>query len=103
MAHTSQTHSHSHGSDGHSASEELKNKAAEVVENVRDMGGQVGKAAREQYEDLRSKASDYVEQGKEKAQEWEEGVEEYIKAKPVQALLIAAGIGVILGLLWRRR
>jgi ElaB/YqjD/DUF883 family membrane-anchored ribosome-binding protein len=104
MAHTSQSHGHSQGSDGHgSAAEELKNKAADVVEDVRAMGGQVGKAAREQYENLRSKASDYVDQGREKAEEWEDSVESYIKAKPVQALLMAAGVGVILGLLWRRR
>lgn len=104
MAQTGQSHGHSHGSDGHgSAAEELKNKAADVVEDVRAMGGQVGKAAREQYENLRSKASDYVEHGREKAEEWESDLEGYIKAKPVQALLIAAGAGVILGLLWRRR
>jgi ElaB/YqjD/DUF883 family membrane-anchored ribosome-binding protein len=100
MAHTSHSHGHS---DGHSAAEDLKDKAADVVEDVRAMGGQVGKVAREQYENLRSKASDYVEQGREKAEEWEDSVESYIKAKPVQALLMAAGVGVILGLLWRRR
>jgi ElaB/YqjD/DUF883 family membrane-anchored ribosome-binding protein len=92
------------GSDGHGTeTDELKHKVADVADDVRAVGGQVGKAAREQYENLRSRASDYVEQGREKAEEWEDSVESYIKAKPVQALLMAAGVGVILGLLWRRR
>jgi ElaB/YqjD/DUF883 family membrane-anchored ribosome-binding protein len=99
MAQSSHAHGHSHGS----ATDGLKDKAADVVEDVRAMGGQVGKAAREQYEDLRDKAADYVEQGREKVEEWEEGLESYIKEKPMQALLIAAGVGVLLGLLWRRR
>ncbi|HEY1922746.1 MAG TPA: hypothetical protein VGG44_08260 [Tepidisphaeraceae bacterium] len=104
MAHTNQGHGHSHGSNGPgSETDELKHKVADVAEDVRAMGGQVGKAAREQYENLRSKASDYVEQGRGKAEEWESDLEGYIKAKPVQALLVAAGVGVILGLLWRRR
>jgi ElaB/YqjD/DUF883 family membrane-anchored ribosome-binding protein len=89
--------------NSHGAEEDLKDKAAEVGENVRKMGSQVSDAAREKYEDLRSRASDYFEQGKEKAQEWEEDVESYIKSRPIQALLIAAGVGVVLGMLWRRR
>jgi ElaB/YqjD/DUF883 family membrane-anchored ribosome-binding protein len=33
----------------------------------------------------------------------EEGVEGYIKEKPDQCPLIAAGIGLLVGLMWRRR
>ncbi len=104
MPQTSQTHSHSRGGDGHdSATEELKHKAAEVVQDVRELGGQVGQVAREQYEDLRGVASDYIKRGREKAKNWEGGVEKYIQDKPLRAILLAAGAGVILGLLWRRR
>jgi ElaB/YqjD/DUF883 family membrane-anchored ribosome-binding protein len=84
------------GPDGRSAAEAIKNKAAAAVHDV-------GDAAREKYEDIRNRASEFFEQGREKAQEWEEGAESYIRAKPMQALLIAAGVGVLLGLLMRRR
>ena len=34
--------------------------------------------------------------------EWEESLENYVHEKPLQAVLIAAGVGVLLGLLWKR-
>ena len=33
----------------------------------------------------------------------EAGVEDYIKEQPIKALLIAAGVGLLVGLFWRRR
>ena len=35
-------------------------------------------------------------------QEVTETLEEYVQEKPIQALLIAAGVGMLLGLLWKR-
>jgi len=35
-------------------------------------------------------------------QEWEQSLEGYVKEKPVQSLLIAAGVGVVIGLLLRK-
>lgn len=86
-----------------SATEELKEKAVEIGHNVRDMTGQLGDVAREQYENVREHAADYYEKGREKASEWEESVESYIKEKPIKSLLIAAGVGLLFGLMWRRR
>ena len=51
---------------------------------------------------LRDQASEYYEQGRQRAQEWEQGLEQYVQEKPVQSLLIAAGVGMLLGLLWKR-
>ena len=36
------------------------------------------------------------------AHEWEEGIESYVREKPLQAVLIAAGVGLLLGALWKR-
>ncbi|HEY8665466.1 MAG TPA: hypothetical protein VIL86_02315 [Tepidisphaeraceae bacterium] len=80
----------------------IGDKAAEVGQGVREMGAQVRDAAREKYEDLRNQASDYYEQGRQRAQEWEEGVENYVQQQPVKALLIAAGVGFLLGAIWKR-
>lgn len=77
-------------------------QAEQVTQNLRDLGGQVRDAAREKYSQLSDQAQDYYDQGKHKAQEWEQGIESYITEKPLQSVLIAAGVGVVLGLLWKR-
>ena len=76
--------------------------AQQVGQNLRDLGGQVRDMATERYEQLRTQATDYYQQGRERAQEWEENLEQYIQEKPLHAVLIAAGVGVLLGLLWKR-
>jgi ElaB/YqjD/DUF883 family membrane-anchored ribosome-binding protein len=59
---------------------------------LHDIGGQIRDAVREQYQ-----------RGRDKARQWEEGVENYVQEKPLRSLLIAAGVGLLAGLLWRRR
>jgi ElaB/YqjD/DUF883 family membrane-anchored ribosome-binding protein len=81
----------------------MKEQAQQVGQNLRDLGGQVRDAAREKYQQLSEQAQEYYQHGRQKAQEWEEGLESYIQEKPLQAVLIAAGIGVLIGLLWKRR
>ena len=80
----------------------LTDQAQQVGQNLRDLGGQVRDAAREKYGQIADQAQEYYEQGRQKAQEWEQGLESYIQEKPLQAVMIAAGVGVLLGLLWRR-
>jgi len=80
----------------------ITDKAQEVGQHLRDLGGQVRDQAREKYSQLSDQARDYYEQGRQKAQEWEQSLEGYVQEKPLQAVLIAAGIGVLLGLLWKR-
>ena len=101
MARTNQEHSGSHHAG--SATEELKKTATDIGENVREMGGEIGDLAREKYSDFRDQASDLYRKGRKKASELEEGIEGYIKEQPVKALLIAAGVGLLVGLLRRRR
>ncbi|MDP9173876.1 MAG: hypothetical protein M3O30_08425 [Planctomycetota bacterium] len=82
--------------------DQLKDKATQVGQNIRDMGGQLRDAATEQYGQLRDQAGEYYEQGRRQAREWEDSIEHYVHEKPVQSLLIAAGVGLILGMIWRR-
>jgi ElaB/YqjD/DUF883 family membrane-anchored ribosome-binding protein len=74
---------------------QLRDKAASMAGNIRD-------AATEQYEHLRDTASEYYDQGRRKAQEWQQGLEEYVQEQPIKSLLIAAGVGMLLGILWKR-
>src|SRR5579863_1579159 len=80
----------------------MAEQVQQVGQNLRDLGGQVREQAREKYQHLSDQAQEYYEQGREKAREWEQGLESYIQEKPLQSVLIAAGVGVLLGLLWKR-
>jgi ElaB/YqjD/DUF883 family membrane-anchored ribosome-binding protein len=80
----------------------LADQAQQVGQNLRDLGSQVRDQARDKYNELSDSAREYYDQGRQKAQEWEQGLESYIQEKPLQAVLIAAGVGVLLGLLWKR-
>jgi ElaB/YqjD/DUF883 family membrane-anchored ribosome-binding protein len=81
---------------------DIRETAAEVQQNIRDMGGQIREAAAESYDNLRDQAREYYEQGRERALEWEQGLEDYVREKPLRSLLIAAGVGMLLGILWKR-
>jgi ElaB/YqjD/DUF883 family membrane-anchored ribosome-binding protein len=80
----------------------LGEAATQVGQNLRDLGGQVRDMATERYSQLKDQANEYYETGRDRAREWEENLEQYVQEKPLQAVLIAAGVGVLLGLLWKR-
>ena len=82
--------------------DQLKDKAGEVATNLRDMGTQVRDAATQQYQQALDTAQDYYQQGRERAMEWQGQVEDYVREQPIKALAIAAGVGVVLGILWKR-
>ena len=77
------------------AGEQLRETAAMAREDLREMGTLASQAARE-------KAQDLYARGRERTKEWEQGLETYVREKPVQSLLIAAGVGLALGFLMRR-
>ena len=80
----------------------LKESAAQVGENIRNIGSQVRDQATQQYDQLREQAGEYYEQGRQRAMEMEQNLEQYVQEKPIQALLMAAGVGLLLGILWKR-
>jgi len=72
-----------------------KDKAQEYLEASKDR-------AQEYLEAGKEKAQEYYELSKAKAQEWENTVEQYIREKPLQSVLMAAGVGALIGFLMRR-
>jgi ElaB/YqjD/DUF883 family membrane-anchored ribosome-binding protein len=82
---------------------DLRETAAEVKENLRDIGTQVRDQATQRYEEMRDQASQYYEEGRRRAMEMEQTLEQYVQEKPIQSLLIAAGVGMLLGMIWKRR
>jgi ElaB/YqjD/DUF883 family membrane-anchored ribosome-binding protein len=51
---------------------------------------------------VEASASQLSEQGHEAVGQLEKALEGYIRAKPLQSLLLAAGVGMLVGLLWRK-
>ena len=87
----------------HEAVNQARDKASEVANHVHDIGNRVRDAASETYGQVRDQAKGYIEQGKHVAQDWEKSLEDWVQAKPLQAVVISAGVGLLLGLLWKRR
>ena len=42
-------------------------------------------------------------QGREKVRQVEQSIEQYIREQPLKSMLIAAGVGLVLGRFWMRR
>lgn len=60
-------------------------------------------AAEDALNDLKGRANEYLELGREKAFAMTDAVGEQIRRRPAEAVAIAAGIGFALGFLWTRR
>lgn len=52
---------------------------------------------------VRERAGAYYQQGREKAVDYEQRIEEMVREQPMKSVLIAAGAGLVLGMLLRRR
>jgi ElaB/YqjD/DUF883 family membrane-anchored ribosome-binding protein len=90
------------GNSGSVESSHVSESAQQVTQDLRELGGQVRDAAREKYEKLSEEARKYYDEGRRAAQDMEQGLESFVREKPVQALMIAAGVGLLLGLIWKR-
>jgi ElaB/YqjD/DUF883 family membrane-anchored ribosome-binding protein len=83
--------------------DQLRGQAARVKDDVQELGAIARDVAREKYQELRSQADEYVKTGKDRAKQWESSFEDQIRAHPVRSIAIAAGVGLAVGLLLRRR
>jgi len=70
--------------------ESARQAASEAIEHGRQRASEVFGQGRE-------KASEILEQGKKKAGELEDQVVDYVRTKPIKSLLIAGGLGVLVG------
>ncbi len=66
--------------------------------------GEIAKdVAQEKLGELRENASEYCEQGQDKMRQVERSFEQYIRERPLKSILIATGVGLLLGRFWVRR
>jgi len=99
--------------EGTSEGRDLRQSAQHMKEVVSEKAGELRERASAMYAEGKDKAAAYYEQGKaaageywqegtERAREFEQDVETYIRQKPIQSVLIAVGVGVVLGALLKR-
>jgi ElaB/YqjD/DUF883 family membrane-anchored ribosome-binding protein len=86
----------------HDTAAQVRERVSQTRDQVSERAREVSAQAKELGDVAMDVASEYYEQGREMMREWESTLETKLREKPVQSLLIAGGIGLLLGLLWRR-
>ena len=76
--------------------EQLRVKASELGDVTKDL-------ASDTFDYISKNAGEYYKQGVDGARKMEKTIEGKIKDKPLQSVLVAAGIGLVLGALWKSR
>lgn len=70
------------------------------------MATETGQEIRDQAQELiaqgKEVAADYYEEGRNQVLAWQQQLENQVREKPLQSLLVAAGVGLLFGLLRRR-
>jgi len=92
-------HVHELGAQVHERAQEL---GTQVRHWTQEVGGQLKEGAQEAIRQAETSASQLSAQGREAVGQLEKTLEDYVRAKPLQSLLIAAGVGMMVALLWRK-
>jgi len=92
---------HAGGSQVRDTARQVGDTASEYYEQGRDKAQAVGTQVRDTAQQVSKAASDYYEQGREQLEDVGQSLEEHIREKPLQSVLMAAGLGMLLALLWK--
>src|SRR5688572_1339330 len=110
MAATKRTNQRDALAADHPARDRLYEQARGVTNDIQEMGGLASDAAQEQLGQMGDAASAYYGQGRDRVCQVERSVEQYIRERPLQSVLIAAGVraiagaaGLLCGRFWVRR
>ncbi|HWE04306.1 MAG TPA: hypothetical protein VG326_18010 [Tepidisphaeraceae bacterium] len=112
MPHSSR-HAHNAVQDGKEAVGEAREAGSSFVDEAKDavknaadraqaVGGQAADYVRHQYDDLSGRGRDTYARTRDAVRDCEETTAGYIKQSPLKAILIALGLGLVIGLIWRR-
>lgn len=82
--------------------ERVQEAGAQVRDRAQEAGAQVRDRTQEMVRQGEETASAYYQQGRQQVEAVEHTVEESIRAKPLQSVFIAAGVGMLLGLLLKK-
>ncbi|MGE3541235.1 MAG: YqjD family protein [Candidatus Tectimicrobiota bacterium] len=84
------------------ADEQVRNTAQQVGTQVRDSAQELGSQAQAMGAKAQETLSEQYEYGRESLQDLQQTVEARVRENPLQSVLVAGAVGMLLGLLWRR-
>ena len=82
--------------------DKFRDKLTETRENIADMGHLAKETVQDKLHELKDRAAESYADGKEKLQDIEKSLARHVRESPMKSVLIAAGVGLVLGVLWRR-
>lgn len=82
---------------------DFSDKASILAQDVQDLGKITKDLAGVAFQTLGGNASGFYDKGIKKAKSLEMQASSQIREKPMRYVLIAAGIGLLAGVLWKRR
>ena len=77
-------------------------RAAEQREWMQGAAQEVSQKVQEITQQGQEVAAAYYQQGRERVLAWQQQLEQQVREKPIQSLMVAAGLGLLFGLLRRR-
>jgi len=86
-----------------SASARLRKQAGAVSDDIQGMGTIARDAAQEKFEQMQDNASELYDEGRDTARRAARSLEQYIAEQPLTSMLIAGGVGLLLGRFWKHR
>jgi len=75
---------------------------AERHDRMQETGKEMRDKAQELMTQGKEVAAEYYEEGRNQVLAWQQQLETQVRERPLQSLLMAAGVGLLLGLLRRR-
>jgi ElaB/YqjD/DUF883 family membrane-anchored ribosome-binding protein len=92
-----------HATASHSDESHLKESAVAVKDAVVDLASETGRLARHSLHDAKDSASAMLDSVKSRAGDYNDRVVGFIRKNPYKSIAIAAGVGLGIGYLLRRR
>jgi ElaB/YqjD/DUF883 family membrane-anchored ribosome-binding protein len=83
--------------------ERLQKQIKELKADLQELGVLARSAAREKLNQAEETVHDYLDEGRERFDEYGDMVTDYVRAKPFQSVLMAFVIGFIMSVFVRRR
>ena len=89
------------GTQARDTARQVGDTASAYGEQERDKAQAIGTQVRDTAQQVSKEASDYYEQGREQLEYVGQSLEERIRDKPLQSVLMAAGLGMLIAFLWK--
>ena len=83
--------------------DQLGKQAKEMAEDIQGIGRTVRDAAQEKFGQASERAAEYGEQARDQLHGVACACEQYVRERPLRSILMAAGIGWLLGRFWNHR